>query len=480
MNSIERRRLQSRAGIVILALTDICSLVLVFLLAVAFRKYLMPVFVHKLPTFRLSLGLYYWIFPVWIFIMAYEGGYTKRFTLWDEVKFIWKSAFFASLAIFTVLFIGKQGSLYSRGLLISTGVLALFLMPVMRMLTKKALYSVSLLKRNVLVIGAGDTALLALSALHREPNLGYEILAFVDDDGPDVPDNIEGIKVHRRLQNLERYIRMRDIHDIVIAKPEMDSRSLSKIINRIQHKVDNTLYFPDLTGISVLSAGLRHFFHEQAIAIEIGNNLARPANYLAKRILDYSVAVMLFLILALPILVIAAMIRLTSKGPAIYTHIRMGKNCEPFKCYKFRTMYKDAAARLEKILAENPDAMEEWTAQRKLRNDPRITPLGRFLRETSLDELPQIMNVLRGEMSLVGPRPVTKDEIDNFYKDTAELCFSVPPGITGLWQVSGRSGTTYDQRISLDSWYVRNWNPWLDMIILIKTAYVVITREGAH
>ena len=143
-------------------------------------------------------------------------------------------------------------------------------------------------------------------------------------------------------------------------------------------------------------------------------------------------------------------------------------------------MYRDADERVNDILAADVKAREEWEKFRKFKDDPRITPFGRFLRETSLDELPQIINVLRGEMSLVGPRPVTREEIELYYKDSADLCYSVLPGITGLWQVSGRSNTSYDYRIMLDSWYVRNWNLWLDIVILIKTVHVVINKEGAR
>lgn len=159
---------------------------------------------------------------------------------------------------------------------------------------------------------------------------------------------------------------------------------------------------------------------------------------------------------------------------------RVGKKGKGFKCYKFRTMYRDAGERLQELLESNEEARTEWGKFWKLRDDPRITRVGRFLRRTSLDELPQIFNVLKGDMSLVGPRPVTRDEIDKYYKDTAELCFSVTPGITGLWQVSGRSNTSYEYRIALDSWYVRNWNLWLDIIILFKTVNVVLRGDGAR
>jgi undecaprenyl-phosphate galactose phosphotransferase len=142
-------------------------------------------------------------------------------------------------------------------------------------------------------------------------------------------------------------------------------------------------------------------------------------------------------------------------------------------------MHRDADERLRDILENDASAREQWQEKFKLTSDPRITRIGRFLRSTSLDELPQIFNVINGTMSLVGPRPVTTKEIELYYKEHANLCFCVLPGITGLWQVSGRSNTSYEYRIVLDSWYVRNWNLWLDIVILIKTIGVVVKREGA-
>ena len=143
-------------------------------------------------------------------------------------------------------------------------------------------------------------------------------------------------------------------------------------------------------------------------------------------------------------------------------------------------MYSDAKERLEKLLKEDPKIKEEWEKNFKLKNDPRITKIGNFLRKTSLDELPQIFNVLKGEMNFVGPRPVVQEEIDQYYKDDAEYYFMVKPGITGLWQVSGRSDTDYNFRIETDKWYVLNWSLWLDIIILFKTVKAVLKREGAH
>ncbi|MBI4698956.1 MAG: exopolysaccharide biosynthesis polyprenyl glycosylphosphotransferase [Nitrospirae bacterium] len=229
----------------------------------------------------------------------------------------------------------------------------------------------------------------------------------------------------------------------------------------------------------MLGTNLQHFFQEQAIGLEVKNNLARPVNMIIKKIFDQLVSLVLLLILAVPMLLIALLIRLNSKGPAIFSQKRIGHDGTIFKCYKFRTMYNDAEKKLNELLESDRGIENEWRQYGKLKDDPRITKIGVFLRQTSLDELPQIFNVLKGEMSLVGPRPIPRYEKER-YKDMFMLCFSVLPGITGLWQASGRSNISYDHRVTLDSWYVRNWNLWLDIVILLKTVRVVLRGDGAQ
>jgi undecaprenyl-phosphate galactose phosphotransferase len=166
-------------------------------------------------------------------------------------------------------------------------------------------------------------------------------------------------------------------------------------------------------------------------------------------------------------------------GPALFAHPRIGKRGKVFKCYKFRTMVIDAEKRLEDLLQKRPELRQEWTIERKLRQDPRINQLGRILRTTSLDELPQLINVIKGEMSLVGPRPVVRGELSR-YSDQVGYYLMVRPGMTGLWQVSGRNDLDYETRVYLDIWYVKNWSLWYDLIILIKTIKVVFKARGAY
>ncbi len=213
-------------------------------------------------------------------------------------------------------------------------------------------------------------------------------------------------------------------------------------------------------------------------ALSRRDRAARLAPY-AKRAMDVAIAGAALLV-ALPFfLIVAALVR-ADGGPAFYAHPRVGRGGRIFGCLKFRSMVVDSQARLEALLATDPAARAEWEATRKLRNDPRITRIGRILRATSLDELPQLINVLKGEMSIVGPRPVTQAELDRHYGAAAAHYLSVRPGITGLWQVSGRSETSYDQRVALDVAYVSQASLLGDVRILLRTPAAVLSRRGAH
>ncbi|MCH9808032.1 MAG: sugar transferase [Alphaproteobacteria bacterium] len=204
--------------------------------------------------------------------------------------------------------------------------------------------------------------------------------------------------------------------------------------------------------------------------------MAAPVGGLVKRILDVSCAAVAIVFLS-PILVgIGVVIRRSDGGPAIYAHERIGHGNRLFKCYKFRTMVTDADKRLEEHLANDPAAAREWEQTAKLRDDPRVTWLGTFLRKSSLDELPQFLNVLAGDMSLVGPRPVVADELKK-YGDKAPMYLAARPGITGLWQTSGRNDLDYDQRVLLDAQYVSKWSLGGDLKILLATIPAVL-RTG--
>ena len=191
------------------------------------------------------------------------------------------------------------------------------------------------------------------------------------------------------------------------------------------------------------------------------------------------VSVMGCILLSPFLLLLALVVGIDNRGRVIFAHRRVGRQGKPFSCYKFQTMVKDADKALVQYLSENADARKEWERSFKLADDPRVTRLGAFLRRTSLDELPQIVNVLKGEMSLVGPRPIVEAEMEMYGENIREYLM-VRPGITGMWQTSGRSDTTYEERVQMDTWYVRNWSVWIDMKYLLKTFSAVVQKKGAY
>ncbi|MGC8867019.1 MAG: undecaprenyl-phosphate galactose phosphotransferase WbaP [Elusimicrobiales bacterium] len=469
-------RIKKNIGIFLLFLFDIIALILLFQISVYVRAHLLPKIIANLPEFKHSISMYLWIFPIYIFSFLYEGLYHKTFPFWDEIKQMLKSFLIATIVILSVLFISKTSQKYSRILIITLTFLLAFLFPFIRINVRKLLYTIGLLRKKALIIGSGKLAQKIYLALKNEINLCYEIAGFIDDTSE---KEVIGYKIHKGINNIERYIKSAHITDVIIAKENLTKNELQRLINTVQHKAQNVIYIPEIEGIAISGTEIKYFFYEQAFGIEIKNNLSNPIIYLTKRIIDYITAVIVTILLLPIFVIISILIKFDSKGPIIYSHKRVGKNGRYFNCYKFRTMYADADRRLKEILEKDPEKKKEWERFWKLKDDPRVTKLGKFLRKTSLDELPQIFNVLKGEMSLVGPRPVVQKEIDDYYKEDAQYYFKVPPGVTGLWQVSGRSNTSYEYRISLDSWYVKNWNLWLDIVILLKTVKAVIKKEGA-
>lgn len=232
--------------------------------------------------------------------------------------------------------------------------------------------------------------------------------------------------------------------------------------------------------VRALSPFLRDIvFPSSSLLPAAGASGARPVGLALKRSFDVAGAAILLLLLSPVFLILALAVRLDG-GPTLYRHMRVGFNDRIFACLKFRTMAVGAEQRLSAYLAANPVAARQWQERRKLAHDPRVTRLGKILRATSLDELPQLLNVLRGDMSLIGPRPVVREELEQHYGPAGRLAYAATrPGITGLWQISGRSNTTYNERVTLDITYVSTWSLRLDLMILLRTLPAVLVRRGA-
>ena len=349
----------------------------------------------------------------------------------------------------------------------------ILLMPVGRAIAKRLLLWLGLWGRPVVVLGEGPVIRRIVAALRRNPLNGLEPVAVFGAE----QQASEELYADESVGNAVSWSRKNGVNHAIVG---ISSRPASEILRTLRGRdkaFQKIQFVPDLPGLPVL--GVQAGSLDELLALEVRNELAVPHNRALKRTADV-IAVLLGGLLALPIIgLIALAIRVGTPGPVIFSQRRIGRDGKPFRIWKFRTMVNDAEEILARHLQENPILKAEWDADRKLQDDPRITRVGRFLRATSLDELPQVINVLRGEMSLVGPRPIVDAEVSK-YKETFELYSMVRPGLTGYWQVSGRSRTDYERRVELDSFYVRNWSVWLDIVILVRTLGVVLRREGAY
>ena len=233
-----------------------------------------------------------------------------------------------------------------------------------------------------------------------------------------------------------------------------------------------------MRGIPLYGMEIHHFFRHEVIMMRVRNNLLRPVIRFFKRSFDIIGASMLLFLLAPLLLALGLAVRMDG-GPVLFSHQRVGLNGVSFDCLKFRSMIVNAGEVLQSLLENDHQAKTEWETDFKLKKDPRITRVGAFLRNSSLDELPQLWNVLKGDMSLVGPRPLVKEELEK-YGDQVDYYLQVRPGMTGLWQVSGRNDVDYSHRVYLDVWYVKNWSLWYDIAILLKTFKAVLKKQGAY
>jgi Undecaprenyl-phosphate galactose phosphotransferase WbaP len=327
----------------------------------------------------------------------------------------------------------------------------------------------------VIVFGSSLGAAQTLNELRRHPETGLRPIAVLTETGDE--DEIEGVEVIGTHSQGPVYALNLGVHRAVIAMPDAHSSELSRLVEHSARLFTHVYVLTRLAGLSSLGVEIRDVGN--MLALEFQRSLLVPSHQAVKRVIDILASFALLLLLAPAMAVIALLIRREAKAPIFYAQNRLGRDGRTFRMWKFRSMLPDSAALLEELLRNDPAARAEWEANHKLRNDPRITSLGSILRKTSLDELPQLWNVLKGDMSLVGPRPIVNDEIVK-YGEGYDFYKRVVPGLTGLWQVSGRSETTYDERVGLDIYYVRNWSPWLDVYLLARTVTVVLTGKGSY
>jgi len=378
------------------------------------------------------------------------GHYTQPKPVWSEVRDLLQISVYAFALVSIILFLSKAH--FSRLLFGSFWLFVLVALPFSRYLVKRALIRCSKWFVPLAVVGSGMNAKRCIDSIQADEMLGYA--AFAADKrqsrcatlfAPDCVDEFE-----KTFDRIESTLRSRS--SIILSTP--------------------------MFGLALQNAEMLELPQHDSALIRLHNNLHKPHHMLVKRTFDI-LASALALILISPFMLVLYYLVTRDSGPFLYKQQRVGKGGQLFNCWKIRSMVTDSDERLKRYLEDNPGAKEEWETNFKLKNDPRVTRLGRFIRKCSIDELPQLWNVLIGDMSLVGPRPIVIEEKSyygvsyNYYEDSK-------PGITGLWQISGRSDIDYSERVNMDVTYSRNWSLWLDIVIILKTIPTIMGRSGAY
>ena len=396
----------------------------------------------------------------------------------DELRRTTYATTIGYLLVIGATFFGKAGSDYSRLIFVGAWAMSLVSVVLTRNAVRKFLGPMSWWGIPIVVLGAGSAGTRFVKTLCADPSLGFRPVAILDDDpakhrgpGPSGEPPVLG-----DLSLAPRLATEYGIRYAAVTMPSVSTRQLAGILHRYAHQFPHFLLVPDFFGIASLWVTAKDI--GGVFGLEIQQNLIRRVPQLMKRLFDLALVITGGVVISPLLLMLAIAVRITSPGPVFYGQKRIGKDGEIFTAWKFRSMRKDADAVLKSYLDAHPELAKEWAEKHKIANDPRITPIGKFIRRTSLDELPQLWNVLTGEMSLVGPRPIVDAELAR-YADAVDLYLKVRPGITGLWQVSGRSKTTYEERVRLDEYYVRNWSVWMDIFVLGRTIKTVIRAEGA-
>ncbi|MDR1047950.1 MAG: undecaprenyl-phosphate galactose phosphotransferase WbaP [Treponema sp.] len=352
--------------------------------------------------------------------------------------------------------------------------------PVSLMVMRNAMHNIlgrsGLGKIPAVIFGGGSMSRLVVDRLLKGKRSGY-IPVLILDNSSGSEEMYRNIPIIHDISIGPEIVERFKIRMAIVAMPELSQDELTHLLNYSVSAFRYSVLIPDFSNVTNIWMSVRDF--DGILGLVTSHKLKMFWNLGIKRFMDLFFVITGGIILLPLLLIIALLVKLSSPGPVLYSHRRLGKNGKYFNAYKFRSMVNNSQDVLEKLLSQSPKRRGEWEANHKLKDDPRVTPIGKFLRRTSFDEFPQLINILKGEMSLVGPRPVVDEEVEKYGKDFDRI-FSVNPGLTGLWQVSGRSDTDYTERVAYDTYYLQSWSVWLDLWVLLKTISVVIKGKGAY
>lgn len=387
----------------------------------------------------------------------------------EEVKRFCICSFFCFMGIAVSIVVETKDRWAISAALVIAVPFATLLLPTGREMAKRIFAKRHWWGVPVVIYSKNKDATVIVDRLLKRQDFGYKP-AIIITDLKDHVDEYNGIPVFSSSNELFDVIKKLNLKVAIIC-------DYDKNLDEISSYYRYTIVIPKKQIANTMSLHMRDF--GGIMGFSTTHNLTKKGNLALKRILDIFLVILSLPIVIPLVLIISIAIKCTSKGPVFYGHMRVGKNGKPLKTWKFRSMVVDSDVQLKKILATDPVRAAEWEKDRKFVDDPRVTKVGKFLRKTSLDEIPQLWNIFLGQMSFVGPRPVTKPELKKYGK-YANYVLSVKPGLSGMWQISGRSDTGYEERITLDTYYIQNWSIWLDIWIILKTVWVVLKGKGAY
>ena len=456
---------------------DVIGVYFSFYLATFTRKLLIPWMGGQVswpvyaPVVYLGLGLTIILF----LINNLYPGY--GLTAVEEIKRLVKSITISYAFLGISVYVLQAYTYFPRSIFLIAWVLSIIFISLARFALRNRLSLLSGYGIPVIYVSKNEHAFAGLQSIIVCRRMGWKAVGVLLLNQSVRADAVEGIPVLETWEQVDAVKKKYDVDTILLSSQILfTGRSGNRwLLQRLNDQYQRVVlvYPSDYVG----TAWVEPRDLEGQLGLELRSHLLSSWAIIIKRAFDVVVSLLL-LLLTIPFWVlIPLLIKLNSPGPVFYRHQRVGQGGKNFNVIKFRTMYVDADEHLERYLEKNPKARQEWQEHQKLEDDPRITPLGAWLRKFSLDELPQLLNVLRGELSLIGPRAVTEEEIEKYGHDV-ELILRVKPGITGWWQVMGRHQTGWERRIKLDLYYVSNWSLWMDFYITLKTVWVVISGQG--
>lgn len=411
-----------------------------------------------------------------IIYFSYKKHYEFKTPWWQQVRHIIRAC---SLLLVTGILLNYVAfpEIHAQRWVVLMWMLSMQNIMLGRWLSRYILKRIGTWGTDIVLLGNAEDVSETVYALKSESYLSYTIKrVFITDMDEQAIDKFRS--THPDLLIVPTIEPINSNEMVIVCSRTFDAAMLTEIVTMVRSAKARFAISPPTNGLSLYGLRPQYYFGHRIVLLESGEKLQSFVGRISKACLDRGGA-LIGLILLSPIFLVLIYKIKKDGGPAFYSQRRIGNNGQEFDCWKFRSMIVNSAQALEEHLAANPEARIEYERDFKLKNDPRITPIGHLIRRTSLDEIPQLFNVLKGEMSLVGPRPIVQAET-KYYAENLKSYLAVRPGITGLWQVSGRNDISYDQRVSFDTWYVDNWSVWNDIVIIFKTIGVVLLRKGAY